>query len=69
MACARAPVGRNGQRLHRLAAALTSRVRAEENAIASRYAIEPVRTARPVPEGPKIVAARLFEPPEAEAAE
>jgi hypothetical protein len=44
-------------------------VRAEENAIASRYAIEPVRTARPVPEGPKIVAARLFEPPEAEAAE
>jgi len=44
-------------------------VRAEENAIAARYEIEPVRLPRPVPESPRIVAARLFESPEEEAAE
>jgi hypothetical protein len=42
--------------------------RAEEKALQARYAVEPVRTARPVPEGPKIVADRVFEHPEAEAA-
>jgi len=44
-------------------------VAAEENAIATRYAAMAPEPVRPVPEGPRIKADRVFERPEAEAAE
>jgi hypothetical protein len=44
-------------------------VGAEENAIAARYEAMAPEPVRPIPEGPRIVADRVFERPEAEAAE
>jgi hypothetical protein len=43
--------------------------RDEENAAQIRYAVEPAEPVRPIPEGPRIVADRMFEQPEEEAAE